>query len=82
MAIISDSTDVFDHADHTIDVTQVEAHRYTVEVKIDNDGHHLYYGTADELKEDWDIRALGDHGEVWCRTCDVLLDATAEFAEA
>lgn len=74
-----DSDDVFDHADHTIDVTQVEAHRYSIEVVVDNEGHHLYYGDGDLLK-DMDIRALADHGEVWCRTCDVQLDATATYA--
>ena len=82
MAIIrTDSDDVFDHADHRIDVIQIEAHRYSVEVIVDNDGHHLYWGTNDEIKGAWDIRSYGDHGQVWCRTCDVMLDATAEFAE-
>ena len=83
MAIIrTDSDDVFDHADHTIDVIQIEAHFYAVEVIVDNDGHHLYWGTNDELKDRMDIRSYGDHNQVWCRTCDVMLDAHAEFAEA
>ncbi len=83
MAILRpDSDDVFDHADHEIDVTQIEAHRYRIEVVIDNEGHHLYFGEADDIKGAWDIRSYGDHNQVWCRTCDVMLDATATFAPA
>ncbi len=81
MAIISESTDVDAHYDHTIEVTQVEAHHYAVEVYSRDDGYHLTYtDTLDRVEHDWTVRSIADHGEVWCRTCDVLLDASADFA--